>query len=58
MCVDTDVRYGNDDAFYEANGTYNLFKTCNTWANNGLKACEKKAALWTPFESGIFYHYK
>lgn len=58
MCVNTDVRYGNDDTFYEAKGTYSLFKTCNTWANNGLKACEKKAALWTPFESGIFYHYK
>lgn len=41
-CVATDVRYTYDDAFYEANGTYNLFKTCNTWANSGLKTCEKR----------------
>lgn len=31
--------YGPDDAFYEANSIYDLFHTCNTWANNALKAC-------------------
>lgn len=55
--IGTDVSYGSDDAFYEATGSYNLFHTCNTWANNGLKACEQKACLWTPFDTGIFYHY-
>lgn len=49
--------YGLDDSFYEAKGTYNLFHTCNTWANNGLKACNLKACLWTPFDKGIFYQY-
>ncbi len=55
--IKTEAVYGEFDAFYEANGSYHLFHTCNTWANNGLKAAHQKAAIWTPFESGIFYHY-
>jgi uncharacterized protein (TIGR02117 family) len=50
--------YGQHDAFYEARRTYNLFYTCNTWANDGLKAAGQKAALWTPFDFGIFWHYR
>lgn len=50
--------YGRDDAFYEANRVYNLFYTCNTWANNGLKASGQKASLWTPMESGIMDLYR
>lgn len=49
--------YGKNDAFYEAVGRYSLLHTCNTWANNGLKAAGQKACLWTPFDMGIFYHY-
>lgn len=49
--------YDENDAFYEANGTYNLFFTCNTWANDGLKAGNQKACLWTPFQQGIFRLY-
>jgi uncharacterized protein (TIGR02117 family) len=55
--IKTTANYGKWDAFYEANGTYSLFHTCNTWANNGLKVCGQKACLWTPFDTGIFYHY-
>jgi len=55
--IPTKAVYGQYDAFYEAKGSYNLFQTCNTWANTGLKRCGQKAALWTPFDSGIFYHY-
>ncbi len=50
--------YGSNDAFYEAKRVYGLFFTCNTWANSALKACNQKACLWTPFQSGIFYQYK
>jgi uncharacterized protein (TIGR02117 family) len=50
--------YSDHDLFYEATGTYNLFYTCNTWANSGLKAADLKACLWTPFDQGIFYQYK
>ncbi|WP_207430404.1 TIGR02117 family protein [Sabulibacter ruber] len=56
--IKTTANYGEDDAFYEAKGSYNLFYTCNTWANEGLKACGQKACVWTPFYNGIFYHYK
>jgi uncharacterized protein (TIGR02117 family) len=54
----TNANYGKNDAFYEAKGHYNLFYTCNTWANNGLKSCGQKACVWTPFDTGIFYQYK
>lgn len=50
--------YGQYDAFYEAKRTYNLFYTCNTWANEGLKAAGQRAALWTAFDFGIFWQYR
>lgn len=50
--------YGKNDSFYEANGKYNLFHTCNSWANSALKSSNQKAALWTVTDSGIFYHYQ
>lgn len=56
--IETDANYGNNDAFYEAIGSYSLFHTCNTWTNNGLKESGLKACFWTPFESGIFYQYQ
>jgi uncharacterized protein (TIGR02117 family) len=57
MYIKTNANYGKEDAFYEAKGSYHLFHTCNTWANNGLKSCGQKASLWTPFDTGIFYQY-
>jgi len=56
--IKTHANYDNTDAFYEANGTYSLFYTCNTWANDALKACGQRACLWTPFDKGIFYQYR
>jgi uncharacterized protein (TIGR02117 family) len=53
----TNANYGKDDAFYEGIGSYSLFHTCNTWANDGLKSCGQTASVWTPFDTGIFYHY-
>jgi len=50
--------YGKHDSFYEANGKYSMFYTCNTWANNALKAAGQKAALWTLTDTGIFCHYQ
>lgn len=54
----TDAHYDQYDSFYEANYTYSMFYTCNTWANDALKACGQKACLWTPFDVGIFRQYK
>lgn len=56
--IKTTANYGKSDAFYEANGRYNLFQTCNTWANNALKACGQKCCLWTAFDTGIFRKYE
>lgn len=56
--ISTTANYGENDTFYEAKGTYNLFYTCNTWANNGLKSCQQKASLWTLLDRGIFYQYE
>lgn len=58
LYIDTKSQYGQNDAFYEANGTYNFTYTCNTWANNALKASGQKAPVWTPFDTGIFRHYE
>ena len=55
--IATSAVYGKNDTFYEARGSYSLFRTCNTWANDGLKSCGQKACLWTAFDTGIFYHY-
>jgi uncharacterized protein (TIGR02117 family) len=49
--------YAKNDAFYNANGSYSLFKTCNSWANRALKEANQKAAFWTAHDGGIFCHY-
>lgn len=58
ICIETNAQYGLDDAFYEAKGSYNLFFTCNTWTNTGLKRAKMPAAVWTIFESGVMNKYK
>ena len=55
--IDTDAVYGKTDVFYEAKGSYSLFYTCNSWANQALKAANQKAALHTLTDTGIFRHY-
>ena len=51
--IKTNANYGNHDAFYKANGTYHVFKTCNTWTNNALKVCGQNACLWTVTDKQI-----
>ena len=58
MNIVTKAVYGNNDAFYEANGSYSMLHTCNTWANNGLKESGQKCCLWTAFDTGIFLKYQ
>ena len=33
----TNAQYNENDAFYEAIGSYSIFHTCNTWTNNTLR---------------------
>ena len=54
----TDAQYGVTDAFYEARGRYNLFYSCNTWANSALASCGQRHCMWTFFDTGIFRIYK
>ena len=58
ILIPTNAVYDNNDAFYDAQGSYSFLNTCNTWANDALKAAGQKAALWTPTDTGIFQHYK
>ena len=51
-----DAGYSAYDNFYEAEGSYSLFYTCNNWVNEGLKKIGVKTSLWTPFDRGIMYH--
>lgn len=55
--IETNANYGDTDAFYEGNGSYSLFKTCNSWANETLKVGGQKACLWTAFDTAIFEKY-
>lgn len=57
ILIETNANYGKTDAFYEANGSYSLFNTCNTWTNKGLKVAGQKACLWTPIDTAIFAKY-
>lgn len=54
----TNAVYGMNDAFYEATGSYSMLHTCNSWANNGLKASGQKCCFWTAFDTGIFEKYE
>ena len=41
--------YGTSDAFFPARGRFSLFKTCNVWVGEGLKAAGLPTGLWSPF---------
>ena len=48
--------YSNYDIFFNANGSFSIFKTCNVWTNNALKKIEMKTSVWSPFTFGVLYH--
>lgn len=56
--IETTLQYGQNDAFYEALGAYNLFYSCNTWTNNALKKAKLPSAVWAIFDKGILRHYR
>lgn len=45
--------YTLNDNFYEADGSYWGFKTCNTWTNDALKIAGVKTSFHALFEPGI-----
>lgn len=58
LVIKTNANYGTNDAFYEANGSYSIIQTCNTWANSALKTSGQRCCYWTPSSSAIFSKYK
>jgi len=50
------AHYDKQDAFYEAEGGYNLFETCNTWTGRGLRHAGVTASRWTPFDFNVVWH--
>ncbi|QDC10950.1 DUF2459 domain-containing protein [Oceanicola sp. D3] len=40
--------FSDTDAFFEANGGFHLFRTCNTWITEALRAAGHPAGIWTP----------
>jgi uncharacterized protein (TIGR02117 family) len=48
--------YFEYDAFYEAKGSFSLFKTCNVWVNLALKEAGVETSVWSPFDFGVLYH--
>lgn len=50
--------YTRYDDFYEANGSFSLFKTCNVWVNTALKKTGIKTSVWSPFDFGVLFHIK
>jgi uncharacterized protein (TIGR02117 family) len=48
--------YGATDLFYSAHGRFSLFKTCNVWVGEGLKASGLPTGLWTPFAFQVLSH--
>lgn len=45
--------YTERDRFFEGEGSYHLFRTCNEWVSNGLRAAGIAAPAWTPFERNV-----
>lgn len=50
--------YDTNDAFYEANGRYSLFVTCNQWTRDALAASGVRAPLWSPFDKALFWQLR
>jgi uncharacterized protein (TIGR02117 family) len=45
-----------NDRFYRAVGSYNIFRTCNEWAAGGLRAAGVRAPVWSPFAVAVRHH--
>jgi uncharacterized protein (TIGR02117 family) len=48
------AHYRNDDAFFEGQGNYNLFRTCNVWVGQGLKRAGVRVGVWTVTPNALF----
>ncbi len=49
--------YQENDAFFVANGSYHLFRTCNCWTGNVLENSGVKTGWFTPFPQTPFWYF-
>jgi uncharacterized protein (TIGR02117 family) len=47
--------YGAHDMFYEAEGGYSAWLTCNEWTGRALRAAGVRMGFWTPLEQGVMW---
>lgn len=45
--------YGAHDVFYEGQGRYDVFRTCNEWTGAALRHAGIRTGLWTPLEWSV-----
>jgi uncharacterized protein (TIGR02117 family) len=45
--------YGAQDVFYDARGTYTLYRTCNEWTGESLRRAGIRTGAWTPFAGSV-----
>jgi uncharacterized protein (TIGR02117 family) len=45
--------YGPADVFYESNGRYGPFHTCNEWTGAQLRGIGVRVGVWTPFSRSV-----
>ena len=50
--------YLGTDAFFEAEGRYTLFATCNEWVRRGLADAGIRTSVWSPFPAPLLAHLK
>lgn len=50
------AHYADNDAFYAALGSPNIFRTCNSWTGEGLRRAGVTASRWTPFDFNVTWH--
>lgn len=47
-----------NDAFYEAMGGYNAFRTSNQWTADALAEAGIRVGVWTPLSMGVTWRYR
>lgn len=48
--------YDANGSFYEAKGSYSIFRTCNVWTGEALRAADLNTPIWTAFAPAIMWH--
>ncbi|MEL7499395.1 MAG: TIGR02117 family protein [Planctomycetota bacterium] len=48
--------YTGNDAFYRGTGSYHVFRTCNCWVGETMRAGGIKCGWFTPLPRSVFFH--